>query len=860
MKLLSQLLHPRDEVLFATTFTFDLLAFNDYMFPQLGSPPINAVVLADADRLEELYRTLAEGDRLADVRRAGQQYLLRPVNWNNKSFHAKTYLTGNRKGGRLAITSGNLGLSGLSEGNEVACLFASDDDDGRATIASWVAWMDRVVASCGHDLLDDRWHRLLTDLPWLQQAGFGHSYFHHTLDVPLIDQLVDACPKNVDELLIGAPFFDETADAVRQLLEKLRPRRVEVRLGRGSSVDGKELRKTLEQDGSDFSLFRPIPDAYVHAKLIAVVTGDDAVIMSGSANFSKVALLRAGKSANCEVAVIARTSADFARAAVRGRLGWQEFPASELAGFMYRKDETTSPALAVHLTQARVVEDPPTVTAAGKGRLPGDSYLRLSRSIGPVDLTLPVSLQGLSDWEVTITIPTEVDVGLPAIAVVMSGQEPVSNYLVVDDPTALAAMLGARRPVDSPTDGLPAEGADSTMGQFVSWLRASTDFSGLAGLEGSGLVHQPGYKGADPEDSEEPIPDDLELTIHKRRGQRWRANAGGRLDDLLAALSLLGARIPQSRGLHVINPDDGQHPPPPVPLTPTTPKISLRLGNALEKMCRGAVDRRLFDRDPDTALKNIVSLVEGLWVLDGVVPCNTWLSLDRRRALLKLLLQGMAGTETVAGLISTVDAEDRQAAVKAMAEAPELVADLLMSAIDPEGRIQSAVVFDWQPLLNRALALGMARGRTDADRERLTRLAEFMDDEHWQERTSKAANLWFELIREGAAWIVLTGEPEELFDSRAVAQIIGAWFRYDGLVRGSRLGLRFGHSPSRVGSDRWRVALVYGAGCFASWPDIGASGVSTERLSQGIVDKFAEAELTLRYLFPDAPIRERASA
>lgn len=280
----------------------------------------------------------------------------------------------------------------------------------------------------------------------------------------------------------------------------------------------------------------------------------------------------------------------------------------------------------------------------------------------------------------------------------------------------------------------------------------------------------------------------------------------------------------------------------------------------VDEMCRGAVDRRLFDRDPDTALKNIVSLVEGLWVLDGVVPCNTWLSLDRRRALLKLLLQGMAGTETVAGLISTVDAEDRQAAVKAMAEAPELVADLLMSAIEPEGRIQNAVIFDWQPLLNRALALGMARGRTDADRERLTRLAEFMDDEHWQERTSKAANLWFELIREGGAWIVLTGEPEELFDSRAVAQIIGAWFRYDGLVRGSRLGLRFGHSPSRVGSDRWRVALAYGAGCFASWPDIGASGVSTERLSQGIVDKFAEAELTLRYLFPDAPIRERASA
>ena len=51
MKFTKALLHARDEVFFATTFTFDTAGFDDYLFPKLGAPPLNATVLVDGDRL-----------------------------------------------------------------------------------------------------------------------------------------------------------------------------------------------------------------------------------------------------------------------------------------------------------------------------------------------------------------------------------------------------------------------------------------------------------------------------------------------------------------------------------------------------------------------------------------------------------------------------------------------------------------------------------------------------------------------------------------------------------------------------------------------------------------------------------------
>ena len=59
MRLTKALLHARDEVFFATTFTLDIAGFDDYLFPKLGAPPLNATVLVDGGRLNAYYRSAA---------------------------------------------------------------------------------------------------------------------------------------------------------------------------------------------------------------------------------------------------------------------------------------------------------------------------------------------------------------------------------------------------------------------------------------------------------------------------------------------------------------------------------------------------------------------------------------------------------------------------------------------------------------------------------------------------------------------------------------------------------------------------------------------------------------------------------
>ena len=334
MRLTKALLHPRDEVFFATTFTIDIAGFDDYLFPKLGAPPLNATVLVDGDRLNAYYRSAAERDETAPASRAGQHYALRPVHWNGNAFHAKTYVSGTKKGGRLVVGSGNLGLSGISEGNEVACLFSSDDPAACPSIAAWTAWMDRLVSLLGDEVVGDRWARALSTCPWLQAADGGTTYFHHNLDQPLLDQLLAAAPRKADQLLIGAPFFDQDAEVVATLVRELEPREVLCHLGDNASVDGEALMRALSPVRRVYYL-GPDPDAYVHAKLIAIVRGDDALVMSGSANLSRAAMLYAGSHGNCETAVRGRAAAAQAHEVFNGRLKWVPLSQSDLAAFKY---------------------------------------------------------------------------------------------------------------------------------------------------------------------------------------------------------------------------------------------------------------------------------------------------------------------------------------------------------------------------------------------------------------------------------------------------------------------------------------------------------------------------------------------
>jgi hypothetical protein len=857
VRLTKALLHARDEVFFATTFTFDIAGFDDYLFPKLGAPPLNATVLIDDGRLDAYYRSAAERDETAAASRAGQHYALRPVHWNGNAFHAKTYVSGTKKGGRLVVGSGNLGLSGISEGNEVACLFSSDDPAARTSIAAWTAWMDRLVGLLGDEVVGDRWARALSTCPWLQATDGGTTSFHHNLDQPLLKQLLAAGPRKADQLLIGAPFFDEDADVVATLARELAPREVLCHLGDNASVDGEALMGALSPVRRVHYL-GPDPDAYVHAKLIAIVRGDDALVMSGSANLSRKAMLYAGSHGNCETAVLGRATAAQAHEVFNGRLKWVPLSHSDLAAFKYAKPVEAKGASGLRLTAA-AFRDEPTLEIHGTGEWQDGAAIRLLQPVpGAIDLTGTPS--GSAWWSVRIDLPQSVDPSLSTAVVAVVDGEWASNCIPVDHPRTLNAMLGARKAVPSPADDLPGGTDDPMLEALVSWLRQGTNFSGLEALDSLSRGRAARVGGLE-EGEDDFVPDELELQVQSRRASRWLTRRAVGLDDLLTAIGLLGAEIPAAHRLRLVNLHDHDGRAVAMDHEPT-PNLRVRLKNALQKMCSAATDVRLFERDPTTSAYNIVTLIEALWLLDQVPPCTRYLARDARRTLLKTLLEGLSGVDNKSGLVELLVGEDRAQLQTLLGdETPRLIADLVLSAVSREhSGFDPDVLFEWKPLLTRLVDEGLCQPRDEAQADSINSALDFMDDNHWPAVIHTRHGVDCSIKRLKGNQTLLTFKlalPGDLFSDPRITAAVWEWFRYFRPAHGEMIQLRC--ADEIPGADSWRIAITVGAVAYAKWPGQSAVASSAEITLEALRLLLSDGN-GMRAAFPDQPRAEAIPA
>ena len=306
----------RWSLFWATTYTFEPVFFESFLLPRLGDPPLNATILADAYRYADALQDLST-DAPWRSTRANRDYLIRGVVVTGGAFHPKTYLFGDETGGRLLVGSGNLAMSGLETGKELFAAFESGEPAGLATIRAWRAWMDDLVAEIDDQAVRDRWRDAQVRAPWLVGPA-EPSAFTTNWDRPLMDSILDGIEAPVDELHLTAPFFDEHAAAVAELLRRTRPARVEMLLGRDASVHGPALISALEASGAEVVLHGLDPELFVHGKLVGLVWQGRGRILSGSANLSTAALLRTVRQdahANVECGVIAETTPDQVRAA-----------------------------------------------------------------------------------------------------------------------------------------------------------------------------------------------------------------------------------------------------------------------------------------------------------------------------------------------------------------------------------------------------------------------------------------------------------------------------------------------------------------------------------------------------------------
>ena len=166
----------------------------------------------------------------------------------------------------VLLGSGNLTLRGIEEGHELFCPARLRATMTRAD-RGWRDWMDMTVDRAADREVTYRWLDLKQRAPWLDGPADG-SRFVSNLQQSLLDQLAASLAAPVDELHVLAPYYDRQAKALRALLDRLRPRQLDVYLGAGTSVDGAALVRLLDQTDARVSVHSFEPNEFVHAKLI----------------------------------------------------------------------------------------------------------------------------------------------------------------------------------------------------------------------------------------------------------------------------------------------------------------------------------------------------------------------------------------------------------------------------------------------------------------------------------------------------------------------------------------------------------------------------------------------------------------
>jgi hypothetical protein len=292
-ELLGFLSDPRNqaaEALFCT-FDADLGWFEQTVLGVARSAGARVTVVADAG--------VSAPDPRA-VLNAGTRYVHGlAVAGSGAGFHPKVTVIAGPERAMIAIGSGNLTPAGWRLNRETWTFITADREGCPAIVtdvAGWLRTLDRVraispLAVRGIERTAAQLDGLVAGGP---VTGTGHRLVH-TSAGPLIDQLPAG---QVSHLFLYAPFLDEKAPAVRQLIERLRPGRVTlaVQSGRRTVIQPNAVQQIVADLRVPFEVAEDDGADYRHGGLIEAV-GADGVrwTLTGSPDLSDRALLRSAE-------------------------------------------------------------------------------------------------------------------------------------------------------------------------------------------------------------------------------------------------------------------------------------------------------------------------------------------------------------------------------------------------------------------------------------------------------------------------------------------------------------------------------------------------------------------------------------
>lgn len=288
------------------THNVDFLLIQSILLPRLrmiGHPRLT--VLADAGCAAGSYsqqRFLLDG--------LGKRYRVVPVDLGRgRRFHPKAILLAGPETAVLAVGSGNLTHGGWSANKEVWADFVSDEVGGLPALAAFKSYLEGVLALVPlHETITD--HVMAAFDPqenqWAAELPEPNGLLGSPAATPLLDRIATLAGDGVEAVTVCTPYFDPEGAALAEIGRRfsaplnalLQPGRAGLTVSVAAKLSSNiSLRSVDSFDEEGRSRF-------IHAKLFAFRRGGSTLLVAGSANCSKAALMAGPSWGNAELVAI----------------------------------------------------------------------------------------------------------------------------------------------------------------------------------------------------------------------------------------------------------------------------------------------------------------------------------------------------------------------------------------------------------------------------------------------------------------------------------------------------------------------------------------------------------------------------